>query len=138
MLARWQQLKAGGAGWQERYRKFVRIEISSPTATPAQLKALRQPEGLALEIVPVADATLRVGDEARFRVLSSHAPVAGLAVELLGDRSPVGLWSRTDANGEVRWTLPFGGNWLVRTIAIDPDGTDRWRSRFATFAFDAR
>ena len=60
-----------------------------------------------------------------------------LAVELVSDRSPLGVWSRTGAQGELEWTLPFAGRWLVRAIALEPDGAAAWRSRFATLAVEA-
>lgn len=113
--ARWNALKAKGLAWRERYRKFVRSGLDT---TPA---------GLDLEIV--------ARGEGRFVLLSEGVPVKGQAVELVSDRSPIGLWSRTDERGEVKWAIPFAATWLVRTIVIEPDGEDAWRSRFATLVF---
>jgi uncharacterized GH25 family protein len=138
LRARWQALHASGKQWVERYRKFARIEIATDRATPAQRLVLRQPARLDLEILPAGDATFASGAPARFVVLSQGAPVAGLPVELVSEKSPLGIWSRTDPRGEVTWPLPFPGGWLVRTILLEPDGDERWKSRFATFAFEAR
>lgn len=135
---RWQALHADRKEWRERYRKFARIEIATAGATDEQRLSLRQPANLDLELLPRGSAALKAGAQARFALLSKGRPMAGQAVELISDKSPIGLWSRTDANGEVAWPLPFAANWLVRTIVLESDGPDRWRSRFATFAFEAR
>lgn len=135
--ARWLELHADGTGWHERYRKFARIELGAAGASPDVLRAIRRPAGLDLEIVPVGDAPLKANAPARFAVLSRGEPVRGQAVELVSERSPVGVWSRTNSQGELQWTLPFAGRWLVRAIAIEPDGPSAWRSRFATLAFEA-
>jgi hypothetical protein len=126
---RWQRLHARGVPWQERYRKFMRIEGAQTGSSPV---------GLDLEFVAVGGGGVRAGDQARFVALSNGKPVAGLAVELVSERSPLGAWSRTNGNGEVEWQLPFAGRWLVRSILIEPDGETKWASRFATFAFEAR
>lgn len=123
---RWQRLRTRGVAWQERYGKFMRIDRGGTA---------REPVGAALELV-VSDRPA-VGAPVRFTALSQGRPVPDLAVELVGERIPVGLWSKTDAQGQVQWTLPFAGRWLVRTIRIEPEGDDRWRSRFATLAFEA-
>lgn len=120
---RWNALHAKGIAWHERYRKFMRVELA-PGAD-------EKPAGLELEILPV-------GAKARFVLLSRNKPVANQPIELVSERNPLGLWSRTDANGEVEWQLPFAGEWLVRTIVIEPDGDTTWRSRFATLIFEAR
>jgi len=137
VLERWAALHAEGIGWRERYRKFARIELAGPGVPPAILRSLRRPAGLALEIVPVGEAPLRARMAARFRVLSEGRPLPGQSVELVSENSPLGVWSKTDEEGTVQWPLPFKGRWLVRAIALEPDGPAAWRSRFATFAFEA-
>ena len=134
---RWQALQAEGIGWRERYRKFARIERAGPGVPAAVLRNLRRPAGLDLEIVPAGEAPLRAGQPGRFIVLAQGQPVRGQAVELVSERSPLGVWSKTDEQGTVEWALPFAGHWLVRAIAIEPDGASAWRSRFATLAFEA-
>ena len=127
---RWKALRAQGIDWHERYRKFMRVQLA-PGAAPG-------PAGLDLEIVPRGDTSPATGSKARFALFAQGRPVNDQPVELVSERNPLGLWSRTDANGEVEWTLPFSGEWLVRTIVIEPDGDTAWRSRFATLVFDAR
>lgn len=134
----WRSLHADGHAWHERYRKFARVEETKPGVTREQLAAIRQPVGLALELVPAGDEAMQAGRKARLTLLSEGKPLAGQPVELVSERSPLGLWARTDARGEVEWTLPFTGAWLARTIVIEPDGAANWRSRFATLAFEAR
>lgn len=116
--ARWKALQARGLPWRERYRKFVRSGTGSV------------PAGLDLEIVALGSG--------RFVLLSKGEPVKDQPIELLSDRSPLGVWSRTDARGEVEWAIPFPAQWLVRTIVIEPDGQEQWRSRFATLVFNSQ
>jgi len=130
----WAAQQERGVAWRERYAKFARIEQG--TGDPAVLQRLRAPVGAALEIVVEGEAPLRAGETARFRLLAAGDPVAGQAVELVSERSPLGVWSHSDAQGRVQWRLPFGGAWLVRTTRVEPEG-ERWRSRFATLAFEA-
>lgn len=137
--AQWQALHANRKEWRERYRKFARIEWGDDGNTTAeQRQSVRQPANLPLEVLPIGNTAFAKGTQARFVVLSQGKPVAGRPVELVSEKNPLGLWSRTDAQGEVAWPLPFGGGWLVRTILIETDGAERFRSRFATFAFEAR
>lgn len=134
----WAAQRQDGLEWHERYRKVARLERSRPGDAPAALRAVRAPRLLPVEIVIDGDAPLRAGQPTDFRVLARGQPVAGLAVELVGERSPLGLWSRTDADGRLRQVLPFAGPWLLRATLLQQDAEPgRWRSRFVTLAFDA-
>jgi hypothetical protein len=134
----WSAQRASGEPWIERYRKFARIERSGATDAPSALHAIRKPQGLDLELVVVGDAPLRAGEPAGFRLLSRNEPVAGLAIELVSERSAVGVWSRTAADGSLGYVLPFAGKWLLRGTWLEPDGPPgHWRSRFVTLAFEA-
>jgi hypothetical protein len=135
---RWAALQQRGIAWQESYRKFARVEFGGETVSPEQFRTLRLPRGMDLEIVATGDQPMRVGQRAGFRVLAKGQPLPGIAVELVTERHPLGIWARTDADGQVAWAVPFDGAWLVRTVLVEPDGAVRWRSRFATFAFFAR
>jgi hypothetical protein len=137
VLADWDEMRRAGRGWQERYTKNARIEIDGGTDDPIALRALRQPAGLPLEIVVAGDRPLRAGERASFQVLAHGKPVAGLAVELLGERSSFGLWTRTDAAGSLQQVLPFPGRWLLRATLLEREG-QQWKSRFVTLAFEAR
>jgi uncharacterized GH25 family protein len=138
VAARWTLLREQGTPWEERYRKFARVE-SAPPGTPAPaLRAIRAPAGLPLEIVVLGDAPLRAGQAAAFQVLAQGTPVAGLAVELRSERSPIGIWSQSDAEGRLRFTPPFGGEWLLRATLLEADtASSSWHSRFVTLVFRA-
>jgi uncharacterized GH25 family protein len=128
------QLKAGIA-WNEVYRKFVRVELAMPTApTPASMAALRRPRGYPLELVPVGAEPVRAGKPAEFQALADGKPVAGLPVEFVNLRSPLGIWKDTDARGRITLALPVGGEWLLRSTVLEPPPAagEPWHSRFAT------
>ncbi|MBC5765670.1 DUF4198 domain-containing protein [Ramlibacter albus] len=136
----WEQMRKAGKPWRERYVKFARIELATAAGdeSPAQWRTLREATpGAPLEIVPGGTAPLQAGREAVFRVLASGRPVRDVPVELVSDRSPVGVWLRSDADGLLRVTIPFAADWLLRATVLDLAG-DAWNSRFATFAFTAR
>lgn len=134
--AAWGEQLERGLPWVERYRKFARIEHGTASATPDALRRMRAPAGLPLEIVIEGDAPVRAGATVGLRVLADGRPVAGLSVELVSERSALGIWSRSDPQGRLQHLLPFPGQWLVRATWVEPDG-QRWRSRFVTLAFEA-
>lgn len=134
----WAGMQARGQPWRERYRKFARIEPSGQDLDAATLRALRQEAGLALEIVVLGDRPLRSGLPALFQVLADGKPLAGLAVELVSERSPVGIWAHSDAQGQIAHRLPFGGSWLLRATWLQPPEQGLWHSRFVTLAFEVR
>ena len=138
--ARTAQQKAG-IGWKEVYRKYVRIETPVPGAeATTSWAALRKPRNYPLELVPVGDAPVRPNAEAEFEALSNGKPVAGLAVEFVSLRSPLGIWKETGADGRVKVTLPFAGEWLLRATVLDipPAPQEPWRSKFATLTVQVR
>lgn len=133
----WAEQFEAGLPWLERYRKFARVEHGTAQASPAMLRRLRAPIGLPLEIVIDGDAPLRTGDAAAFRVLANGKPVPDLSVELVSERSRFGVWARSDAQGRIAHRLPFGGNWLLRAVLLEPDEQPgQWKSRFVTLAFE--
>lgn len=139
--AAWATLLASGQPWRERYRKFARIELPLPAAaTPAQIAALRRPQGLGLEIVPIGGAPLAVGQPLLFQVLRDGKPLPDLSVELVSERNPLGVWRQSDVNGHLRYTLPFGGRWLLRATQLELPTDEKkpaWKSRFVTLEFEA-
>jgi len=131
----WTALQERGLPWAESYRKFARIESGTDAASEKVLRRLRAPQGLPLEIVVLGNAPLRAGELTEFQVLSQGQPVEGLAVELVSERSRLGVWGRSDAQGRLEHRLPFGGAWLLRATLLESEG-ERWRSRFVTLAVD--
>ena len=136
----WSDLQARKIGWHERYRKFARIELAAKgEMAPGALAAARRRVGLDLEIVVLGDRPILAGEPLRFQVLRDGRPLAGLPVELVSERSPLGIWRETDAEGVIEHRLPFGGRWLLRATDLrespEPPGT--WSSRFVTLAIEA-
>ena len=139
--AAWAALRERKLPWRESYRKYARIEMrASGPVTPGALAAARQPMGLALEIVVLGDRPMAVGQPVAFQVLRDGRPLAGFAVELVSERSPLGVWRQTDTDGIVRHSLPFNGRWLLRgtDLRLSTQRPDTWESRFVTLALEAR
>lgn len=137
----WSRQLASGAGWQETYRKFIRIE--APTqggADAADLSGLRKPLRTGLELIPIGGAPLTRGAVVEFQALSDGRPLAGLAVEFVQRRSPLGIWRETDGEGRIRIALPLQGEWLLRGTALEPPAApgQPWTSRFSTLTVDVR
>ena len=136
--AAWARMQADGVRWQERYRKFARIELAGGQAPAAALSAARKPIGLDLEIVLLGGEPVRAGEPLAFQVLRDGRPLAGFPVELVSDRSPVGIWRTTDAQGLLQHRLPFAGQWLLRGTDLRLSATrrDAWESRFVTLVVE--
>jgi uncharacterized GH25 family protein len=129
----WARQAKAGVGWNEVYRKYVRIEAIVPGAAVQDLARARLPHGDALELLPVGSQPLRAAQPIAFQALSNGKPVAGLAIELVPLRGAAGIWAHTDAQGRISVQLPAPGEWLLRSTAFDPLGADNvWRTRFAT------
>lgn len=130
VLAAWAGLKARGLPFLERYTKSARFDGAS--AEP-------KPTGTAMDVLREAPAgPLAVGSEATFQVLREGRPLADFPVELINERSPIGLWHRTDAQGRIRARLPLPGRWLLRgtDLRLSPRDATRWESQFITYAFE--
>ena len=136
---RWKQQQARGVGWRESFRKFIRVELPSTGELPVSME-LRQPVGLAMEIVPVGSDPIRAGQPSTYRLLWDGAPLANQWLEFVNERHTLGVWRQTDANGQVRQALPFAGRWLVRSTRLElpEQDTQPWRSRFATLLVHVR
>ncbi len=132
LVDRWAEDAAAGAVWVERFSKHARIERHR-----AGDVATRQPSGLAIDIV-IESAAPAVGQELAVRVLRDGLPLAGQALQLLGEQAPQGLWLQTDDQGRARVRLPMAGGWLLRgTDLRPPEKTgEPWHSRFMTLAFE--
>jgi hypothetical protein len=130
-LKTWADLKARGLPFRESYTKSARIDVgadASPRSIGTAMDALRvSPRG-----------ALTVGTEAVFQVLQNGKPLPDLPVELINERSPVGLWHRTDNEGRIRAKLPLPGRWLLRgtELKLSPADATRWESQFITYAFE--
>jgi hypothetical protein len=128
----WTQMRARGVKWKERYTKHARIELNPDAGAAA-------PVSMAMDVLLEApQRTPRRGDMLQFRVLRDGRPLPDFAVELRGDKLPIGIWRRTDAEGRVRVPAPLAGRWVLRGTDLRPSerAPDTWESRFVTLAFE--
>jgi len=128
----WQQMRARGVAWTERYTKHARIELK-PAAGAVQ------PVGMAMDVLLESTGqTLQQGQALQFQVLRDGRPLPDFAVELRSERSPLGLWRKTDAQGRVGFAAPLPGRWVLRgtDLRLSESEPDRWESRFVTLAFE--
>jgi hypothetical protein len=128
----WAQMRAHGVKWKERYTKHARIELN-PGASAAA------PVNMAMDVLLESpQRTPRRGEPMQFRVLRNGQPLPDFAVELRGDRSALGIWRKTDAEGRVRFPAPLPGRWVVRgtELRVSEREPDTWESRFVTLAFE--
>ena len=132
--AAWAALQQRQLPWRERYRKFARMELPAATA------AARKPLGLPLEIVVLGDRAVAVGQPLQFQVLRDGKPLADFPVELVSERSAIGVWRRSDAEGVITHSLPFAGRWLLRgtDLRLSQQRPDSWESRFVTLVVEPR
>ena len=131
VLAAWADLKARGLPFRERYTKSARIDIGADASS--------QPTGTAMDALRIAPrGALTVGSEAVFQVLRDGKPLPDFPVELINERSPLGLWHRTDAEGRISAKLPLPGRWILRSVDLhlSPGDATRWESWFITYAFE--
>jgi hypothetical protein len=131
VLDAWQQMRARGLPFKERYIKSARIELDASAAA--------RPVGTVMDALRLAPAgALAVGTEAEFQVLRDGKPLADFNVELVNERSPLGLWHRTDAQGRLRAKLPLPGRWVLRGTDLRLAASDatRWESWFMTYSFE--
>lgn len=128
VLAAWAEMKARGLPFIEKYTKSARIDGAN--AAPA-------PTGTAMDVLR-AGTEPKVGHEVVFQVLREGRPLADFNVELINERSPIGLWYRTDREGRLRVKLPLPGRWLLRgtDLRVSPSDATKWESQFITYALE--
>lgn len=128
LRAAWAAEQAAGRPWRERFVKHARIEIGEASAVPL---------GLQFEAVLSGAATPRVGQTLRFQLLYGGQPLGDHPVQLVSQHSRLGIWRRTDAQGQFDLALPLAGRWLLRSTRLRPPAQpgERWLSDFVTLAF---
>jgi Domain of unknown function (DUF4198) len=133
VLAAWADLKARGLPFKERYTKSARIDLGGDASTHTTGTAMD-----ALRVSP--GGALTVGSTAVFQLLQGGKPLPNFAVELVNERSPLGLWHRTDADGRISARLPLAGRWLLRGTELRLSAGDAmtWESQFITYAFEVQ
>lgn len=128
----WAEMNARGLPWRERYTKHARIELA-PDAGAAQ------PVDMAMDVLLESpQRPLQQGQTLQFRVLRDGQPLPDFAVELRNERSPLGLWRKTDAQGRASVVAPLPGRWVLRGVdlRLSESEPDLWVSRFVTLAFE--
>ena len=141
LVEHWSRQQARGVAWRETYSKYLRMELPGASDAGADsLAALRQPQGLAMELVPVGADPIRAGQPVGFQVLLDGKPLAGQWIELVSARHTLGVWRQSDAEGKIRQALPFAGPWLLRSVHLEApaDDSQPWRSRFVTLLVHVR
>lgn len=132
-----QWTKLGRDRFHETYRKhatsFVRV------GDPGEDRSWADPQGLALEIVPLADPTRAAAGAFPVRVLFDGAPLAGLRLGAVCEEGPAESHAMTDADGRAELALA-GGRCLLRGVYLRPSqgGPTEWVSDFATLTLAVR
>jgi len=119
--------------WRETYVKLAKtyVRVGQPTAD----QSWREPVGLALEIVPLADpTTLLVGSELSVRVLRYAKPLPRFSVSAVSSATNEPVMRSTDGDGRAVFALDRPGPWLLRGTLIEPSSSPDadWQSVFAT------
>ncbi len=129
--AHWNVLRDKGVKWQESYIKLARIMMNGNLASGDTS------QGLDLR-VENTQTVLRVGDTLQVQVLSNGKPLAGQAMELRNDLSPIGIWRKSDEQGRISFPLPLAARWLLRGVDLRPvpQEPERWESHFLSVAFE--
>lgn len=136
-----ERLKPG----RERYARYgktlIRVGDGAADGTATR------PLGLRVELVPLTDPTrLKPGDRCRLRLLFDGRPVSGAMVGAIYASANVKpdewpLRERTDAQGEVEFTLNDPGPWLIRSVQMvrrtGESGAEAvdWESYWASLSF---
>ena len=119
--------------WRETYVKLAKtyVRVGPPTAD----QSWREPVGLQLEIVPLADpTTLLVGSELSVQVLRDGKPWPRFSVSALPSATIEPIMRRTDGEGRAVFALDRPGPWLLRGTVIEPSSSPDadWQSLFTT------
>jgi len=119
--------------WRETYVKLAKTYVR--VGQPSEDESWREPVGLQLEIVPLADpTTLLVGSELSVQVLRDGKPWPRFSVSALPSATVEPIMRRTDGDGRAVFTLDRPGPWLLRGTLIEPSSAPDadWQSLFST------
>lgn len=141
-VIRWRgQHHETGRPGRERYTKFAKSLLVA--GRPDDF--YKQPLGLLIEIVPLADPyTLHEGAVLPVRVLFRGKPAPDLQLEAAwaGDgEKKIQVVGRTDAEGRIEIPLTKAGKWRLHSLMMkrcsDPTSAD-WESFWASLTFEVR
>ncbi len=123
--------------WREIYTKhaksFVRVEKTDDS--------WKQPAGLGLEFMPLADPTsLHAGDMLSVRLVESGKPLANFPVGVVHESGPHGTLLKTDSDGRVAVPLEKTGRYMLRATDLRPAqrADADWISDFTTLTVNVR
>ena len=123
--------------WREIYTKhaksFVRVDKTDDS--------WKQPAGLTLEFMPLADPTsLHAGDTLSVRLVESGKPLANFSLGVVHESDPHGTLLKTDSDGQVAVPLPKAGRYMLRATDLRPAqrADADWISDFTTLTVNVR
>jgi uncharacterized GH25 family protein len=135
-----ERAQAGEAGQpgRERYQRCIKSILQVGEKSDGSYALVT---GQRLELVPIdAPATCRPGGTWRVRVLFAGQPLADTKVRAWhrqGDKLTT-LDAHTSAAGEVAFTLPLAGEWMLSTIRmarVAGDAKADWESHWGNLTF---
>ena len=128
--------KTSGTPGRELYARRAKALVQIGTACSAN--AL-QPQGLALEIVPLVNPHCPDGDSLPVEVRFRGQPLAGALVRMENLSSPAGeIEQRTNAEGRVVFAMPKADNWkisLVWSVPIEDSKQAEYDTLFSSLSF---
>ena len=123
--------------WREIYTKHAKSFLLIDKVDDSW----KEPAGLALEFVPLANPTaLRAGDALPICLIESGKPLANFSIGLVHETDSRGTILRTDGEGRATISLPRSGRYMLRATHIcqahraDAD----WISDFTTLTVNVR
>jgi uncharacterized GH25 family protein len=132
---------------RERYRRHVKTLVQV-SGTPGTVPASSTPDltyaqrvGQRLELLPLNDPlALKAGGSLGVQVLFEQQPLAGALVKAWHKRAAQTFIIRaiTNAQGQVKFDLPYGGPWMVSVVHMVPAvGTSDadWDSLWGNLSF---
>lgn len=117
--------------WRETYVKHAKAFVR---VGEGEDQSWREPTGLGLEIVPLADPTrLHPGATLEVRLLTAGQPLAGLALRASRAGKPA-AFATTGEDGRASFVLDAPGPWLLAATELRPSSARpaEWESDFTT------
>ncbi len=123
---------------RERYQRCIKSILQAGGKTDGAWATIT---GQRLELIPLDDpAAIRPGGVMRFKLLFAGQPLAGAKVRAWhrqGDKLTT-FDAPTSAAGEVSFTLPFAGEWMLGTVRmarVNGDAKADWESHWGNLTF---
>lgn len=141
IIAQREQAGVAGTPGRERFRRHVKtlLAVGGNAARKGDSTCLRR-TGQTLEILPLADPLAsKAGDTLGFRIVFRAEPLVGSLVKAWHKRDgqTVLIRARTNVRGDVRFTLPHSGPWMISVVhmtAADDIDAD-WESYWGNLTF---